>query len=352
MLAPGTVEAFRLQADFCRQMGSPLYAELLTRAADDVERGGPVAALLDGWTGNPVPDALVLRLMGAAHEMVLAGAAPALARFYPSAGGEPQWPATWDAFIDLVATQRERLRPALDRHVQTNEVRRSFALLGGFLTVARTHGLPLRTLEIGSSAGLNSNWDCYRYERTDADVPRHVWGDSKSTVAIRSAWDGADDVFATAATVAQRAGCDVAPIDVTDDTQVRRLESFVWADQVERFTQLRSAIALARAQPPPLVRRPAGEWLAEQLAAPADGVATVVFHSIMWWYMPEEERDRVSHVIAAAGARATTRAPLAWLRLELMTSPDADLLVTHWPGGEEVRLGRADAHGRFVRWEG
>ena len=33
------------------------------------------------------------------------------------------------------------LRPALDRHVQTNEVRRSAALLGGFLTVAAETGL-------------------------------------------------------------------------------------------------------------------------------------------------------------------------------------------------------------------
>lgn len=64
MLTRGIVEAFRLQAEFCARFGSPLYAELLQRAADDVERGGPVARVVDGWTGNPVSDALVLRLLG------------------------------------------------------------------------------------------------------------------------------------------------------------------------------------------------------------------------------------------------------------------------------------------------
>ena len=53
---------------------------------------------------------------------------------------------------------------------QTNEVLRSAALLGGFLTVAEETGLPLRCLELGSSAGLNQSWDAYGY-RLGADGP-------------------------------------------------------------------------------------------------------------------------------------------------------------------------------------
>ena len=354
MLEQGIVEAFRLQAEFCGKMGSPLYAELLARAADDIERGGPVARVLDGWTGNPIPDAVMLRLAGAVHRLVLDGAVPELARHYPSAGGAPTWPAAWTAFEDVVAAHAAELRAALDRHVQTNEVRRSAALLGGFLTVAAAHGLPLRVLEIGSSAGLNLGWDRYRYEivplAADA-APRHVWGDGGSPVTIRTGWEGPLHVFGGGAVVAERAGCDVAPIDVTDPAQVRMLESFVWPDQLERLAQLRAAVALARPAPPPLARRGAADWLAQQLATPRDGVATVVFHSIMWWYLAEAERDRITELITAAGARASRAAPLAWLRLELMTAIEPDLRLTRWPGGEELRLARADAHGRYVRWE-
>jgi hypothetical protein len=356
MLADGIVEAFRLQGEFCGKFGSPLYAELLARAAEDIERGGPLAQLLDGWTGNPIPDALVLRLMGAVHRLVLDGAAPELARYYPSAGGVPESPAMWQAFQDIVTTRGDVLRPALDRHVQTNEVRRCAALLAGFLTISAERPLPLRILEIGSSAGLNLCWDRYRYEIAPsagaAGAPRQVWGDPGSPVTIRTVWDGPADVFATAATVLERRGCDLAPIDVTDPQQTRGLESFIWPDQLERLAQLRGAIALARRAPPPLIRRAAGEWLAEELVASRPGVVTVVFHSIMWWYLPEAERERVTALIAAAGERASERAPLAWLRMELMATTDADVRLTQWPGGGETLLGRADAHGRYVKWTG
>jgi hypothetical protein len=262
------------------------------------------------------------------------------------------------AFEGVVVAHAAELRAALDRHLQTNEVRRSAALLGGFLTVTAAHGLPLRVLEIGSSAGLNLGWDRYRYEVVPlgadaaAAAPRHVWGDGASPVTIRTDWEGPLDVFGGAAVVVARAGCDVAPIDVTDPAQVRMLESFVWPDQLERLAQLRAAIALARRDPPPLVRCGAADWLAQQLATPRDGVATVVFHSIMWWYLSEAERDRVTELVIAAGARASRAAPLAWLRLEMMTAIEPDLRLTRWPGGEEVVLARADAHGRYVRWQG
>jgi hypothetical protein len=355
MLADGIVEAFRLQAQFCASMGSPLYAELLTRSADDVERGGPVAQVLDGWSGKPVPDAVVLRLLGAVHRLVLDGTVPELARHYPSAGGTPTWPAAWEAFLRVVESHAPVLRAALERHVQTNEVRRSAALLGGFLTVAATQQLPLRVLEIGSSAGLNLLWDRYRYEvavRVDDTVapPRPVWGDPDSPVTVRAEWEGPLDVFDHAARVVERGGCDVSPVDVTDPAQARRLESFVWPDQLERLAQLRGAIALARRTPPPLAHQGAADWLAERLAAPRAGVASVVFQSIMWWYLSEDERNRVTEIITGAGARATSAAPLAWLRLELMTSPEPELRLTQWPGAAETSLGFGDGHGRYVKW--
>ncbi|MDX2166072.1 MAG: DUF2332 domain-containing protein [Deltaproteobacteria bacterium] len=361
MLADGTVEAFRLQAQFCPSYGSPLYADLLTRAAADIDAGGPVAALLDGWQGRPTPDALPLRLMGGVHRLVLDGGAPSLAEHYPSAGGTPRGDATWDAFRAVVATRADVLRPALDRQVQTNEVRRSAALLSGFLTVAARTALPLRIREIGSSAGLNLLWDRYRYalpacaaETPPADdAPlAHTWGDPGAAVTIRSGWHGSGEVFTGQATVASRAGCDIAPIDVTDPEQARTLESFIWADQVSRLTQLRAAIAAARREPPPLVRRAAADWLDEELATAPDGVATVVFHSIMWWYLSEPERDRATALLHAAGARATPHAPLAWLRFDLFGSPTAEVRLILWPGGEETTLATADAHGRWVTWRG
>jgi len=360
MLADGTIEAFRLQASFCPQYGSPLYGDLLARAADDIERGGPLAALLDGWQGRPTPDALPLRLMGAVHRLALDGAVPALAAHFPSTGGTPRGAATWRQFRAVVTAHAAALRPALDRQVQTNEVRRSAALLGGFLTIAARTGLPLRLREIGSSAGLNLLWDRYHFAlpASPAETPPddgapavHHWGDAAAAVVVRAGWHGAAHVLTGSAAVASRAGCDIAPIDVTDPEQGRTLESFVWADQVPRLAQLRAAIAAARREPPPIARRAAADWLADELAAPPAGVATVVFHSIMWWYLSEAERERVTALVAAAGARATPAAPVAWLRFDLLGSTTPEVRLTLWPGGDEVTLATADAHGRWVDWK-
>jgi hypothetical protein len=355
MLAEGVVEAFRLQAEFSPRFGSPLYAELLTRAADDLVAGGPVARVLDGWEGRPVPDAVALRLMGGVHRLVLDGEAPELASYYPSVGGTPKWPQTWDAFLHVVTQHAERLRDALQRQVQTNEVRRSAALAAGILDAAAGFGHPLRLLEIGSSAGLNLCWDRYAYEVVlhDGDAAphvRHVWGERGSPVVVRTDWDGPLDVFATTTRVIERAGCDVAPIDVTDPRQVRTLESFVWGDQLERLAQLRAAVALARHDPPPIARCRAADWLAAQLASPRPHTTTVLFHSVMWWYLSEDERRTVTELAVTAGSRATDAAPFAWLRLELMRNSDPELRSTRWPGGDEQVLGTADPHGRWVRW--
>lgn len=360
MLADGTVEAFRLQASFCPQFGSPLYADLLARAADDIEAGGPLADLLDGWQGRPTPDALPLRVMGGVHRLVLDGAAPALAAHYPSAGGTPRDAATWHAFRAVVAEQTAALRPALARQVQTNEVRRSAALLGGFLTVAARTGLPLRLREIGASAGLNLLWDRYRYELTAGAAPAppaddapvaYVWGAADAALTVRAAWHGDATVLAGRAAVASRAGCDLAPIDVADPAQARTLESFVWADQLARLRQLRAAIAAARREPPALTRAAAADWLARELAALPRGAATVVCHSIMWWYLSDAERARVTALLAAAGARATSAAPLAWLRFDLLGAATPEVRLTLWPGGDEILLACADAHGRWVEWK-
>ena len=77
----------RWQAEWCHRLGSPLYGELLGRAADDAEAGGPVAEVLAGREGDPLESMLQLRFMGAVHRLALAGRAPALAAVYPSCGG-------------------------------------------------------------------------------------------------------------------------------------------------------------------------------------------------------------------------------------------------------------------------
>lgn len=342
-------DAFRLQAGGCRHFGSEFYAALVEAAHADLRAGGPVARLVEGWQGDPLRGYLPLRILGAVHERVLSGLAPELAPYYPSVGGRADAAAAWPAFRALIERNADALRPRLATFPQTNEVRRSAGLLGGFLEVAARTRLPLRLLEIGTSAGLNLLWDRFAYE-----LGPHRWGDPGSPVRIAAAWHGPPAAFGAPAGVASRAGCDLSPRDVRQAGDVRILEAFVWADQPERLEQLRAAVALARQGPPRVERAAAADWLPGELARDAEGTCRVVFHSSVWIYIEAAEQARIRALLDEAGARATPSRPLAWLRHEdTEARPGAiDVRVTLWPPGAELHLGHGHPHGREVRWLG
>ena len=229
-------------------------------------------------------------------------------------------------------------------------MRRSLCLIGGFLTVARETGLPLRCLEIGASAGLNLNWDRYAYDLG----PLGAWGDPASPVRIDGEWTGEAPPFDVACEVAERAGCDRAPVDVADADQALRLQAYIWADQPERLARLRGAITLARRFTPALEAEDAGVW-SRRMASPRPGLATVLFHSVVWSYLPHETREGVRQAIRAAAAEARPDRPFAWLKMEPVSADPAapmDLRLTLWPGGAERYLARVHPHGANVSWLG
>jgi uncharacterized protein DUF2332 len=119
------VETFQQQALACEQLGSPLYADLLRRLVDDYELAGVSSKVLAGREDDPGPSALALRLLGSVHRLVLAGEAPELATFYPSAGGEWDLVLGWEAFEQVLRSRGAELRVLLAQPPQTNEVGRA-----------------------------------------------------------------------------------------------------------------------------------------------------------------------------------------------------------------------------------
>jgi hypothetical protein len=334
----------RGEAGSCEWGGSPLYGRLLRAAAADVEaRGDCWQVLSQRPLGAAAYEGLAMRLMAGVHRIVLEGGAPELAAYYPSAGGTRD-DDPWPAFAATVHAHRERLVDLLDRPVQTNEVGRSAALVGGFLVVARDTGLPLQLLEVGASAGLNLRWPEYRYRAGDA-----AWGDPASPVQLEGAYAAGVPPFDVEVRIAGRRGCDAAPLDPSSEEDRLSLMAFLWADQRRRFEIQRGALEIAQRVPVTVDRADAGDWVAARLAWRAPGTATVVFHSIVMPYLPDDARARFRRVLERAGAQATPDAPLAWLRLE-WGDGDADLHLTTWPGGETRLLARANNLGWKVRW--
>ncbi|QCW50290.1 DUF2332 family protein [Nocardioides dongxiaopingii] len=349
--------AFRNQAEACGRLGSPMYAELLSRAADDVVDGGPTAAVLAGYEDEPGPSALALRLAGSVHRLVLERRAGAVAAYYPSVGGTWADEPGWAAVRELLADQPDAVREWLDRPPQTNEVGRSAALLGGLLELsAAWPGRPVRLLELGSSGGLNLLADRYRYRTRDG---RDV-GPRDSPVVVEDAWTGPVPTDAAWPRIVERTGSDVLPVDVATTEGRLTLTAYVWADQVHRHERLRGALAVAAQVPPQVRAQSAGDLVdAIDLEAGPDGALTVVWHSVMWQYLDRAEQDRVRSRLDALGAAASDDRPFAHLFLEpTRRSPDEDhefwVVLESWPsGGAPVRrfLGRSRGHGVPCDWE-
>ena len=336
----------RRQSSACFRLGSSLYAELLEQIARDVHAGGPSWSVLRGQE-LPPGSSPALRLMGAVHRIVLEGRASELAAYYPTAGGERPADAksVWPAFRAMLEENSPELRRRMGDPVQTNEVGRAAALLGGFALVARTTGLPLRVLEIGASAGLNLRFDHFAYE-----VDGELIGDRSSPVVIAGAFPGSPPPVEVSPEVVERRGCDTRPIDPTSDEGRLTLLSYVWADQIERAGLLEGAIEIARRVPAVVDEEAADSWLGARLARAGPGAATVVVHSIVMQYLEPSERGAVERLLGAAGARATAERPLARLAME-PAGELADVRLTTWPGGEERLIARAGYHGRPVQWQ-
>jgi hypothetical protein len=338
-------EALVFQRAGCAAMGSDLYARVLDGLAADHAAGGVTAELLEGRSARPIHDAIPLRLLGAVHRLVLEGKAPELAPFYPSVGGEQAGDPT-PAFLVTVVAHRAEVEAGLARGVQTNEVGRAAVLASGFALVARRSSRPLRLLEVGSSAGLLLRWDRYRYLAGSTEL-----GDPSSPLVFDDVWVDPPPDLTGPVTVAERRGCDIAPIDALTDDGRLTLLSFVWPDDAARFSRLRTALTLARATPVTIDQVDAGRWVEEELAERRVGVVTVVFHSIVLQYLPTESRHRMRDALERAGACASEAAPLAWLRME-PAGEVADLRLTSWPDGAEELLATAGYHGGSIRWSG
>jgi hypothetical protein len=151
--------------------------------------------------------------------------------------------------------------------------------------------------------------------------------------------------------IASRRGCDLDPIDPTSDDGRLSLLSYIFCDQLPRYELLREAIEVARAYPVTVDRESLDEWAARELGELPEGETTIVFHSLVWIYLPEEVRERTSAVFGAAAEAADRTRPFGWLRYELGADlVRCELRLTLWPAGEERLLGTGDVHLAPVDW--
>lgn len=301
---------------------------------------GVIRDRIFAWEGDLTPrgQSVSLRLAGALHSLRLNGHA-VLDAVYPLAQVTDD--ELWDAVSATLVSDEATINEWLNSAPQTNEVRRSAALISVGHWLAGRFGLPIRTSELGASAGLNLNWDRYALE---ANGQR--FGPADAVLTLTPDWTGPVPPL-VAPRVVERAGVDLNPLD--PKTDALRLQAYLWPDQPHRLELTNAAIAAADT---PVAQGDAVDWLAGRLAHQPDQLH-LIYSTVAWQYFPAKKQAEGTALIEAAGATATDDTPLAWFSMESDGGdPGAAMTLRLWPGDLHVDLGRVDFHGRWVDWRG
>lgn len=331
-------QAFEGQGRGCARLGSDFMGQLMRLFSERPWPDCPLRERAFTWTGDvsAMGQSVPLRIAGALHALRLQEN-DRLAAVYPPKQSSDD--VLWNAVCDVMVAEAAFIDGFIDNAPQTNEVRRSVAMIAAGHWLADRFGLPLSVRELGASAGLNLMWD-----RFAADLGGVVYGPKAPALTLRPDWQGPRPPRA-APVIIDRKGVDLNPLDPVIDAL--RLRAYLWPDQPERMALTDAAIGVFDAK---VDRADAVDWLASEVT-PAAGSVRLIYHTIAWQYFPAEAQKSGTALIEAAGTTATEEAPLAWLQMEADDIDDgAGLTLRLWPGDLTLRLGRIDFHGRWVKW--
>lgn len=337
-------QAFEEQAGHCIGLGSPFMGQLMRVLARDWPHDCAIGRKFAGFQGDvgPMGASLPLRIAGGLHALVLKRKAPELVAVYP-----PHSATDADlsaAVLAAIETHQAFLLDWTENAPQTNEVRRSAALIAGARVAVQHFDLPVHLSELGASGGLNLMWDHFALE-----IDGHHFGPNMSTILLSPDWTGGLPPVVQPR-IEKRRGVDLNPLDPTRPDHLLRLMAYLWADQPERLNLTRSAASVMNTK---VQKGDAIDWLAKHLPETPQGCLHLIQHTVAWQYFPKDAQARGKALIEAAGKRATAHRPLAWLSMENdgAGNKGAALTLRLWPGDITLNLGRADFHGRWIDWQ-
>ena len=339
------IQAFRDQSETCARMGSPLMARVLHILAENWDADSALGQKMAQFQGDigPAGHSLPLRICGGLHALVLQQRDTALRGAYPPNSSSDA--VLERAVLSALKTHQDFLIDWTKSPPQTNEVRRSAALIAMAHVALSRFERPVVLSELGASGGLNLMWD-----RFALDTGHGRLGPEDAVLTLDPDWTGGVPPQAYPQVV-DRSGIDLNPLNPKDPADLLRLTAYLWADQPHRLALTRAAASVMDAR---VEKGDAINWLEARLASAPKGHMHIIQHTVAWQYFPVHAQRRGTALIEAAGARATPETPLAWMQME--TDGDttgaigAALTLRLWPGDLTLHLGRADFHGRWVKW--
>ena len=256
-------------------------------------------------------------------------------------------PTGWEHFRRLLSDHRNEVAALMMTHsTQTNEPARCATLLPLLAKLPQ----PLALLEVGAAAGLCLLPDRYAYDYDGHHVPpTSVVAEDTPTFSCRT--NRATPAPIDGIKVVWRAGLDLNPIDVNDHAQIAWLETLVWPGEGNRLDLLRSALKIARQDPPEVFQGDLRTDVPALVAQAPKNTTLVVFHTSVLCYVTSSE-ERAAFVQTMRDLR------VVWISNE---SPGLFPQITEnlsepWPPShlllslDEQPIAWTDSHGTHLSW--
>jgi hypothetical protein len=256
-------------------------------------------------------------------------------------------PQGWEDFRARIEQHGDEIAAIMKaRRTQTNVPERCATLLPLLARLPQ----PLALLEVGASAGLCLLPDYYAYIYGGHHVPPTGLGTVLApTLACRASPNTPLPVRGIV--VGWRAGLDSDPIDVNDDDQVAWLEALIWPGEPDRLENFRAALAIARQDPPRIIRGHLRADLAQLAAEAPRDLTLVVFHTAVLAYVESrEDREAFARTVREVGAVwISNEAAGVFLEISAKASrpgPPHHVLLSL--DGEPIAW--TDLHGASIEW--
>jgi hypothetical protein len=345
--------------DFYRHYGAgtfaaeePAYAEVCASLEDYPD-------LIDLLLQQPDEAQQPNLLFAAVHYLLLEQPGhPLFERYRQPATGEVA-----PTFARFVSQHRDQVAELLaTRRTQTNEVGRSSVLSLMLADAAMRTSSPLAWVDLGASAGLNLAIEGFRIEFGDGSGGHRAIGPVDAGVQLScDVRSGNPPIAQHHAAVEWRLGLDRSPIDISEPAEVRWLHACLWPSRVDRHQRLAAAVLEAQRAGIEVLQADVVDGFAKAYAAAPSHLPLVVTTTWVWYYLPQETRDRMRHLMANAGR------PVLWyslegrgvvedLGLELEDEAIESVMGRVVFGGDPAQpstatlLGNAHAHGAWIEW--
>ena len=328
----------------CRNL-SKLYYQLSL----DISKSDELLKLASHATfRQPMPNLL----LGAVHFLLLKSPKERLANFYPSISKKPAAEIPFNLFRNFVLDNRKKILSILkERIVQTNELNRTAHLMPVIASIFDGKD-ELTLIDIGTSAGLNLNWDKYEYEYGS----KGHYG--KSSVKIKSEiLEGEMPKFNSFPKRIRKIGIDQNPLDLKINDNAMWLKALIWPDQMERFKRLQSAIKFIKSENIELVKAHSTNQFEKIIDRIEHTQPLIIFHTNTIYQFTLLERKELWNMLDRIGKKRD----YYYLAVEGIKEMSEKYGIEHGilieltkyknKFKEQKLLGVTDGHSNWIKWK-